>query len=77
MDVNRYDLLIKNGIVYDPVKNLNVKADVGVVEPNIAEIFNPSDMTARICSDNIIDAEGYYVVPGLIDFHSQYNEAAL
>lgn len=72
MDVNRYDLLIKNGIVYDPVKNLNVKADVGVVEPNIAEIFNPSDMTARICSDNIIDAEGYYVVPGLIDFHSHF-----
>ena len=72
MDVNRYDVLIRNGMVYDPVKNLNRKADIGVLEPNIADIFDPSEMKARICSANIIDAEGYYVVPGLIDFHSHF-----
>lgn len=72
MDVRRYDVLIRNGIVYDPVKKLNLKADIGILEPNIAEIFEPSKVTARVCSSNIIDAEGYYVVPGLIEFHSHF-----
>lgn len=64
-----YDLLIKNGIVVDPERHICKKMDVGIYEPNIADVFEPGTKPGRICARKVIDAEGYYVVPGLIEGH--------
>lgn len=67
--VTCYDLLIKNATVVDPERNLNMKADIGIYEPNIADVFAPGSTDCKICAHEVIDAEGLYVVPGLIEFH--------
>ncbi len=58
-------LLIKNGIVIDPSQNLNGKYDILIDEGKIRDIRTTS--LDRDCIS--IDAEGMYVVPGLIDVH--------
>jgi dihydroorotase len=70
MDVKRYDLLIKNGRLFDPAKNIDMVGDIGVIYPNIADVFDPSTMVSRVCAKEVIDAKGLYVVPGLIEMHS-------
>ena len=59
------NILIKNGRVIDPVNNIDKICDVLVngekivrVEENISE-----------SAEKIIDADGLWVVPGLIDLH--------
>ena len=60
------DLLIKNGHVIDPSTGRNGKENVA--------IYNGLIVDSRECSEKnaleVIDAEGCYVVPGLIDFHA-------
>jgi len=73
MNVYMYDLRIDNAHVYDPETGLDKMASIGIVYPNIAEVFDPAEMAMkkiRICAHNVLDAKGNYVVPGLIDFHS-------
>ncbi len=73
MNVYMYDLRIDNAHVYDPMRGLDKMASIGIIYPNIAEVFEPADMARkkiRICAHNILDAKGNYVVPGLIDYHS-------
>lgn len=67
--VRCYDLLIKNGTVFDPVLGIHKKADVGIFQPNIADIVEPGEFPGKMCAHRVIDAEGMYVVPGLIDGH--------
>lgn len=67
--VKCYDLLIKNGLVLDPILKLYKKADIGIYEPNIADIIEPGAFSGKMCAHRVIDAEGLYVVPGLIDGH--------
>lgn len=64
-----FDTYIKNGYVLDPELGLARKANVGISEPNIAEIVE-LDCKERVDYRAGIDAEGLYVVPGLVDFHS-------
>lgn len=61
-----YDLLIKNGHLIDAKNGLDQPMDVAVRDGKIAEV------AARIPAEkaeNVIDANGLYVVPGLIDNH--------
>lgn len=58
-------LLIKNGIVVQPGKKKEEQADVFVADDVIDEIGPELDREA----DQIIDAKGCYVLPGLIDMH--------
>lgn len=37
----RFDLLIKNGHVIDPLSGLDEKADVGIKDRKIVELLNP------------------------------------
>lgn len=60
-----YDVLIKNGILIDTTLGINKKADLAVKDGRIAEI----DEEIRDEAVQVIDAEGCYVVPGLIDYH--------
>lgn len=64
-----YDLLIKNGTVVDPANNIHKKMDIGIYEPNIADVFEPGTIAGRICARKVIDATGMYIVPGLIEGH--------
>ena len=58
-------LLIKNGIVIDPKNNISGKCDILVEDGKICKVGEIDDAEAR----EFIDAEGKYVLPGLIDAH--------
>lgn len=60
----KYDLIIKNGLVVfrDEVK----KSDLGVKEGRIAYI---ADSICESKGEKVIDAEGKYVMPGMVDSH--------
>ena len=60
-----FDLLIRGGTVIDPEVESPLKADVGVTGGRIAAV-GPE---LRGDADEIVDARGAYVVPGLVDFH--------
>lgn len=58
------DTIIKNGVVVSPSGKM--KADVGIKDGKITMI---SESITEKC-DNVIDAEGKYVLPGAIDAHT-------
>ena len=62
-------ILVKNGRVIDPANGVDEKADVLIVGETIAEIGSITDPC-----DNVIDAEGKLVTPGLIDIHVHFRE---
>ncbi len=57
------DLIIKNGIVYDPLNNINgEKKEIHIKDGNIVEKINRDA--------KIVDASGMIVMPGGVDIHS-------
>lgn len=60
-----FDLIIKNGKIIDGNANPIYTADIGILKGQIARIGEIDE-----ASENIIDATGYCVCPGFIDFHS-------
>jgi dihydroorotase len=63
------ELLIKNGRVIDPANGIDKKCDVLIVNGVISQVGRV-DKSA----ENIIDAAGKLVVPGLIDIHVHFRE---
>jgi dihydroorotase len=63
-----YELLIKNGICLTP--NGREKADVLVYNGKIVEIGEFKDAKA----DKVVDAEGQFVLPGLVDTQVHFRE---
>ncbi|MCF7914908.1 MAG: amidohydrolase family protein [Spirochaetaceae bacterium] len=61
---SKYDVVIKNGFVVYPDKT--VLADVGINGDSIAKL-GPAD---SLSGTKVINAEGCYVLPGLIDPHT-------
>ncbi|MEX0904716.1 MAG: D-aminoacylase [Balneolaceae bacterium] len=61
-----YDLIIKNGVVYDGTGSNGINADVGVIGDRIVEIGDLSGNTAV----KVLDAEGLAVAPGFINMLS-------
>lgn len=57
-------LLLKNGHVIDPYNQINHVTDILVDGGKIAKVGRVTEET-----DNVIDAAGCYVTPGLIDHH--------
>ena len=60
-----FDLIFRNGKVFDSVQACFTKQDVAVMGDKIAKVGNLPGETAAV----EIDAEGCMVVPGLIDGH--------
>jgi len=57
-------LLLKNGHVIDPCNSIDQVADVLVEDGRIVRVGQAEER-----ADNVIDAGGCYVTPGLIDHH--------
>lgn len=60
------DIWVRNGTVIDPARGIAVRGNVLIRGNRIIEA--PS--SAEIEATKEIDASGYYVFPGLIDFHT-------
>src|SRR5688572_13451660 len=63
---NEFDLIIKNGTIYDGSGGKPFKADVGIKGDKIAGIGNLSRAKAK----TIVDAGGLAVAPGFINMLS-------
>ena len=62
----KYDLLIKNGMVIDPVNQIHAPMDLAVKDGRIAKAaaqISPDQ------ADQCLDASGLHVLPGIIDLH--------
>ncbi|MHC4203820.1 MAG: dihydroorotase [Planctomycetota bacterium] len=63
------ELLIKNGHVIDPANGIDKKCDVLITDSKIAEVGS-----VKKTVQDVIDAEGKLVTPGLIDIHVHFRE---
>ena len=64
-------ILIKNGRVIDPAGGTDDKLDIVISENIIKDIgknFTPAS------GDEVIDAKGALVLPGLVDIHVHFRE---
>lgn len=62
----KYDTIIQGGRLLDPASKTDATLDVGIAGRRIVEVspeLDPSD------SQNVIDASGKWVMPGVIDSH--------
>lgn len=64
-----FDRMIRNGQVVLP--DGTYKLDIGIIGGTIAAV---SESLADCAADDVIDAEGKYVLPGMIDIHVHFNE---
>ena len=64
-------MLIKNGLLVDPMEDRIYKADMRVAEGKIALI---AENLEALDGEEIIDAGGFYVAPGLIDGHVHFRD---
>lgn len=62
-----YDLLIRNGELRDPSRNIRRKADLGIANGKIVAI---EDSLPSARAVDTIDATGRMVCPGLVDLHT-------
>lgn len=67
-------MLIKNGLLIDPVKEEIYRADLRIAKGKIAEI---AESLIAAEGEEILDAEGKYVAPGLIDGHVHFRDPGL
>ena len=63
-----YDLIIKNGLIYDGIGSEPFAADIAISDEKIVKI-GPLDKEAK----NTIDAKGKIVTPGFVDIHTHYD----
>ncbi len=68
-----FDILVKNGLLYDGTGGKGSRADLGIRGGRIAAIGDLSASTGH----SVIDAEGKVVCPGFIDTHSHSGILAL
>lgn len=64
-------MIIKNGLLIDPVKEMTYVADLRISEGKIAEIAENIEASGN---EEIIDASGKCVAPGLIDGHVHFRD---
>ncbi|WP_141433599.1 allantoinase [Bacillus sp. 03113] len=68
--MNNYDLLIKNGLIVN--ENSITKADLAIANGKIIEVSLPISTDKK--ANKVVDADGLYIFPGLIDTHVHINE---
>jgi N-acyl-D-amino-acid deacylase len=65
----KFDLIIRNAVIYDGSGNASVKGDVGINADTIAAIGDLSKAEATYS----VDANGMALAPGFIDTHSHHS----
>jgi N-acyl-D-amino-acid deacylase len=68
-----YDVIIKNGKIYDGKGNEPLLGDIGIRKAKIVKIGNLANTKAK----NVVDAKGLAVAPGFINMLSWANESLL
>ncbi|MCL2356128.1 MAG: dihydroorotase [Defluviitaleaceae bacterium] len=66
-------MLIKNGRVIDPKNNFDARADVYIRDGRIALVGDSTGIIDEM-DEEVIDASGMWVTPGLIDMHVHLRE---
>ena len=66
-------LLIRGGRVVDPARGFDGRADLLVEKGRIAAVLRPDERPARP-GEEVLDAAGMIVCPGLIDVHVAFRE---
>ncbi|MCX6826939.1 MAG: dihydroorotase [candidate division Zixibacteria bacterium] len=78
MKTSHYDMVIRGGQVIDPALGFGSVADVFLRDGKISKIAKDTESAKKdfvsIPVENIIDASGKLVVPGLIDMHVHLRE---
>ncbi|HEY8022702.1 MAG TPA: amidohydrolase family protein, partial [Thermoanaerobaculia bacterium] len=67
-------LLIQGGRVIDPAQDLDAVADVLLEDGVVARIGDAAERARPGREDEVIDAAGLVVAPGLIDLHVHLRE---
>lgn len=67
-------MIIKNGLLIDPVKEMTYVADIKIADGKIVEIAEKIDAED---GEELIDAAGKCVAPGLIDGHVHFRDPGL
>ncbi len=67
MEMNRIDVLVKNALVYNTYFKTFYPGDVWIKDGNVFYVDQKG--TDPVEAGEVIDAKGYYMVPGLIDIH--------
>lgn len=70
--VQRFDVLIRGGRVFDGTGNPAFPADVGIRDGRIVAVGRLPEATAT----RVVDARGKHVAPGFIDIHSHADDGA-
>jgi N-acyl-D-amino-acid deacylase len=63
-----YDLLLKNGRIYDGSGMPSFIADLAIRDGRIAAIGRINEAATRV-----LDADGLAVAPGIVDFHTHFD----
>lgn len=63
---SKYDIIIKNGTIYDGTAEVPFFADLGIIDDKIIKIGDLS----RSEAERVLDAKGLAIAPGFIDMHS-------
>ncbi|MFL5289859.1 MAG: amidohydrolase family protein [Rhodopila sp.] len=64
-----YDIVIKNGLIFDGTRTPRYRGDIGISNGVIATRGHiPAEQGRRV-----IDADGLHVAPGFIDLHTHYD----
>lgn len=66
-------ILIKNGYIVDPLYKKEGEYDVLIEDDKIQKI----EANIEAEADRVIDAKGYYVMPGFIDLHVHFRDPGL
>ncbi|EFV12600.1 N-acyl-D-amino-acid deacylase family protein [Segniliparus rugosus] len=69
-----FDLVIRNGLVFDGAGSPGVRCDVGVKDGKVAA-FSVEPLAAE--GAQIVDATGKWVLPGFVDVHTHYDAEVL
>ena len=64
-----FDIVIKDGLIFDGTRNPRVRGDVGIKDGKVAEIGRIATSRAT----RVIDATGLHVAPGFVDLHTHYD----
>jgi N-acyl-D-aspartate/D-glutamate deacylase len=66
-----FDVLIENGRVFDGMGNPSRAANVGIRDGRVVRISD--EAIPHEAADEVLDADGLWVMPGFIDFHTHYD----